>query len=95
MVINILAVYPCDYVANWKPQNNAQQKSCEFQFLFWFNLLRTVDWEVNSQIALRNCSAETGEELVHIDEFLARKYIQSSTHLSKGLLLVKRTDISN
>lgn len=39
------------------------------------NLLRTVDWEVNSQIALRNCSAETGEELVHIDEFLARKYM--------------------
>ena len=28
------------------------------------NLLRAIDWEVDSQIALRNCSAEAGEELV-------------------------------
>ena len=58
--------------------------------------MRTIAWEVASQIALRNCSEELGvggEESIYCDLGEGGD-VQSSTHVGRGLLLVIGTDVS-
>ena len=69
-------------------KKKAQPESCEFS-LIW-GQMRTVAWEMDSQIAPRNCSEEErGGQ--YICDFGDKGCMQASTGLGRSLLPVTRS----
>ena len=88
----IESVFKNYYLREWElstENKNAPCQSCELSFIW--GRLRTIAQETASQIVLRNCSLEPGEEVSIHMVWGKGECVQSSTHFGRRLLLVTRS----
>lgn len=79
-------------VSECQLKKNSQHESFELSFIW--GKTRTIAWETEFQIALRNCSKEVGGNFSVMYDFSEGAYMQSCTHFGRALLLVTGADVT-